>query len=179
MSLTVEIFFHMDAASGRDWAGDPEERPLTELGRRQADRIAEELGTQPVNAVFATPNVRCRQSVEPIAKRFGLEVQDVPRFADELDLRAQGANPLASAYLAGAAASDLDRIGTTLPNGRVVICSNGGDIVPGLMAYLAGRAKQSPIPKKLDSLRGGVYEVVFEGEKAMVSQREASPDFPV
>ena len=167
----------MDAV-GRDWPGAANERPLTELGGRQAQRIADELEQEPVHALYASSNVRCRQSLEPLAKKFGLKIVDAPNFADVLDLRGQGPNPMASAYLAGSASSELEKIRSATSEGRVVICSNGGDIVSSLMAFLAG-SSGAPMPeKRQESVRGAVYKAVFDGDRVTVSQREASPDFP-
>jgi probable phosphoglycerate mutase len=183
MTLSVEIFIHLDAV-GRDFKGPDDARPLTDLGSKQAERIAQELGGEPVTAVYASSNTRCRQSIEPLAKRYGLTIGDLPMFKDVHDLRGQGRdpngpgpNPVASAYLAGSAASELERIRKTVPEGRVVICANGGDIVPALMAYLAG-TRGSPVPGRLKSLRGGVYKAVFDGDQVTISEREASSDFP-
>jgi broad specificity phosphatase PhoE len=183
MTLSVEIFIHMDAV-GRDFTGPDDARPLTDLGRKQAERIAEELGGEPVVAVYASPNTRCRQSIEPLAKKHGLSIGDLPLFQDVHDLRGQGRdplgpgpNPVASAYLAGSAASELEKIRMAVPQGRVVICAVGGDIVPALMAFLAGM-RGSAVPGRLKSLRGGVYKAVFDGDQITVSEREASSNFP-
>lgn len=177
MSLTVEFFIHMDVPANKDWSGDPEERSLTDLGLRQAERMANEMALEPVNAVYASTNIRSRQSIEPLAKRFNLPIGDVPHFEDVHDLRGRGSEPLASAYLAGSAAADLEAIRRDVPEGRVVICSNGGDIVPGLIAYLAGNSG-SELVGKAKTLRGSVYKAVFEQDTVHVSLREASSDFP-
>ena len=44
MSLTLDIFIHMDAVGRQDWTGAPDDRPLTDLGRKQSERIADEPG---------------------------------------------------------------------------------------------------------------------------------------
>jgi broad specificity phosphatase PhoE len=48
--------------------------PLTEEGRRQAERIAERLAGEPVVAVYASTAVRAQQTAQPIAAAHGLEV---------------------------------------------------------------------------------------------------------
>src|SRR5439155_9550522 len=49
--LTVEVFIHLDVVGRNGWTGDQDERPLTEVGRKQAEKIAEELGSKPVDAI--------------------------------------------------------------------------------------------------------------------------------
>jgi hypothetical protein len=80
----------------------------------------------------------------------------------------------------------LQNIQASKPDGRYVICSNGGDIITSLLAFLAG-ANGLEIPPKLevslgggpaDLRRGNVYTVVLDGIKAELRQRIASPEFP-
>jgi probable phosphoglycerate mutase len=49
--------------------------PLTELGRCQADELADRLACEPVVAVYASVAVRARQTAAPVAARHGLEVR--------------------------------------------------------------------------------------------------------
>ncbi|HEU0073643.1 MAG TPA: histidine phosphatase family protein [Dehalococcoidia bacterium] len=47
---------------------------LTGLGREQAEALAEYLGETRVDAVYASPSNRARETAEPLARRKGLEV---------------------------------------------------------------------------------------------------------
>ena len=49
--------------------------PLTDLGRRQAEALAERLATQPIVAVYASTLERARETARPTAERHGLKVQ--------------------------------------------------------------------------------------------------------
>ncbi|GLZ43116.1 histidine phosphatase family protein [Actinokineospora sp. NBRC 105648] len=51
--------------------------PLTEMGRRQADALAERLAGEPVVGVYASVAVRAQETAEPVAKRHGLSVEVV------------------------------------------------------------------------------------------------------
>jgi broad specificity phosphatase PhoE len=48
---------------------------LGEEGRRQAERLAERLGGEPIAAVYSSPLERARTTAAPIAARLGLPVQ--------------------------------------------------------------------------------------------------------
>lgn len=60
-------------AEGR-WQGNAD-RPLTELGRQQAQELAERLASVPLEAVYSSDLRRARETAEPVAARQGLEVQ--------------------------------------------------------------------------------------------------------
>jgi phosphohistidine phosphatase SixA len=94
------------------WVDDDWHRPLDEKGRRQAEKLAEVLGTDDVRRVVSSPYIRCVQTVEPLAAALGLEV--------ELDDRlAEGG---------GSSAREL------LEEPGVVACSHG-DVIFELLGY--------------------------------------------
>jgi 8-oxo-dGTP diphosphatase len=184
VSLTLDIFIHMDAVGRQGWTGDPDERPLTELGKLQSARIAEELTASPVNGIFSSPALRCRASLEALSKKTGLPVQVMPGFRDTLGFKApagwenpnrQGPDPLGGAYSAGSAVAALNEIKRQIPDGRAVLCSYG-DIVPALLSFVAG-AHGLNMPPKYDA-RGVVYTLVVDGDEASLSGRDASAGFP-
>jgi broad specificity phosphatase PhoE len=49
--------------------------PLNELGRQQADELADALAVEPVAAVYASVAVRAQQTARPVAQRHGLTVE--------------------------------------------------------------------------------------------------------
>jgi broad specificity phosphatase PhoE len=59
-------------AAGR-WQGHAD-RPLTEVGRRQAAELAERLASVRLDAVYSSDLLRARETAEPVAERHGLEV---------------------------------------------------------------------------------------------------------
>jgi broad specificity phosphatase PhoE len=184
MSLTMGIFIHMDAVGRNEWTGDGDERPLTAVGQQQAERIAEELGASQVDAIYSSPALRCRASLEPLARKTGKPVQVLAGFRDTQGYKAPagwenpsrpGPDPLGGAYSAGSAFAALKQVQTSLPNGRAVLCSYG-DIVPAVLSFVAG-AGGGAIPPRLEG-RGCVYTVVLDGDKITLSGREAPAGFP-
>jgi len=181
--LTLDIFIHLDAVGRNDWQGEADERPLTDKGQAQAERIAEELGSEKVDGIFSSPAARCTQSLAPLAQKTGLPVQVVDGFRDTRGYKAPAgwenpdrpADPLGGALSAGSAFAALREIHAQIPDGRAVLCSYG-DIVPALLAFLSG-ANDETMPAK-DNSKGAVFTVTFDGEKATVKGRPPTPDFP-
>ena len=185
MPLTLEVFIHMDAINRNEWTGAGDARPLTELGKQQAERLAEEIAADgPVDALYSSPAVRCTESMEAFARRFGVPVTVEPRFKDTQGYKApagwergdgKGPDPLGGASSAGSAYAALQDIRKALPEGRAVLCSYG-DIVPALLAFLSG-AYGVEMPPRLDK-KGALYTVVLDGDKASITHRDASDGFP-
>jgi 8-oxo-dGTP diphosphatase len=186
MTQILEIFIHMDAVNRNEWTGPGDARPLTDLGKQQAERLAEEIAVGgPVNALYSSPAVRCTESMDAFAKRFGLPVTVEPRFKDTSGYKApagwergdgKGPDPLGGAQSAGSAYGALRELGDAMgDDGRAVLCSYG-DIVPALLAFLSGMYGFE-MPPRLDK-KGAVYTLVRDGSKVTVSYRDASEGFP-
>jgi len=181
--LTLDIFIHLDAVDRKQWQGAPDDRPLTATGARQAERIADELAREGVDALFSSPALRCRQSLQPLSSKLGMPIEVLPGFRDTLGYQAPpgwenpdrpGGDPLGGAYSAGSAFAALQDIETRVPDGRAVLCSYG-DIVPAFLAFLAG-AWQVDMPPR-NNKKGAVYTVVLNGANATIRSRDPLPDF--
>jgi broad specificity phosphatase PhoE len=88
--------------------------PLTEQGQRQAAELAEALGDDKVDAVYASTAIRAQQTAQPIAQRHSLEVQIVDGiqevFVGELEGNTDHESLRAFADVFGSwAQGDLDR----------------------------------------------------------------------
>ena len=137
MTITIDLVPHMDAGDRDAWAGDQDERPLVDLGRRQAQALAEALGGEAIAALCAGTALRCRQTLEPLAERLGLQVDVVPELGEKRAWRVpdgwQGALGQA-AFAAGTLSRAIDKLQALHPGGRVVACSHGHTI-PAYVAY--------------------------------------------
>jgi phosphohistidine phosphatase len=88
--VVTELLFlrHAQAADRESWDRPDDERPLTEKGRRQAERLGRLLsaaGFAP-DAVLTSPLVRARETSEIIADLLGVTVRTEPRLGEPLDL---------------------------------------------------------------------------------------------
>jgi 8-oxo-dGTP diphosphatase len=75
---------HASAGSRHDWEGDDRERPLDERGRAQAEGLVGRLQQHPIDAILTSPYRRCVETVEPLARARGLEVELRPELGEEL-----------------------------------------------------------------------------------------------
>jgi 8-oxo-dGTP diphosphatase len=66
---------HADAGDKGSWEGLDLLRPLSPSGRRQAEGLVVRLEDFPVERILSSPALRCRQTVEPLARDRFLEVE--------------------------------------------------------------------------------------------------------
>jgi len=71
---------HAWAGDRAEWEGDDRLRPLDERGRKQAKGLVEKLADFEIERILSSPYDRCVQTVEPLARARGLEIE----LADEL-----------------------------------------------------------------------------------------------
>jgi phosphohistidine phosphatase SixA len=67
---------HGSAGSRKRWTGDDRIRPLDKRGRGQALALAEVLVPFAPERILSSGFVRCRETVEPLAERLGLEIEE-------------------------------------------------------------------------------------------------------
>ncbi|MGH3022030.1 MAG: histidine phosphatase family protein [Gaiellaceae bacterium] len=65
----------------RRWQGHAD-RPLTDLGRRQAVELAERLAETPLDAVYSSDLLRARETAEAVATPRGLPVHALPELRE-------------------------------------------------------------------------------------------------
>lgn len=73
--------------------GEPADPPLSDTGRRQAERLARWLESESIDGVYASPMRRAVETAEPLAKTKGLELQLEPGIV-ELDAQSEIYVPL-------------------------------------------------------------------------------------
>ena len=89
-ALQLHLLRHADAGDQGAWRGDDAERPLSDKGYAQAERLALHLalvGFEP-DAVVSSPKVRARQTAEIVASALGRDVRLDDRLGGSLPLEA-------------------------------------------------------------------------------------------
>ena len=84
--MTLYLLRHARAGRRSAWPGDDDLRPLTKVGKRQATGVAALLRDAPVSAIVSSPSLRCRQSVEPLARHTHLPVVVATGLAEDAEL---------------------------------------------------------------------------------------------
>ena len=72
ISTTLLLVRHAHA----DWIPD-EMRSLSEMGLRQAEAVSTRLEREKPTALYSSPYRRARQTIEPLARRLGLAIEEM------------------------------------------------------------------------------------------------------
>ncbi len=88
--VELHLLRHADAGDPLAWSGPDAARPLSQKGRRQAERLADFLVTVDVRpeAILSSPKLRALETAEIVAARLGLAVLRDDRLAGGVDLAA-------------------------------------------------------------------------------------------
>jgi 8-oxo-dGTP diphosphatase len=139
----IYLVRHAKAGERRVWDGDDEARPLSKLGWKQSEAIAQRLAAKGATSLHSSPYVRCMQTLEPLAKRLGVDVEAEPRlfegtaFEPVLDL--------------------LGEVGT-----GAVLCSHG-DIIPDVIQALVRRGME--VQTTPDWRKGSIWVLKRKGDR--------------
>jgi 8-oxo-dGTP diphosphatase len=117
--VTTQVYLvrHAKAGSRSRWEGSDRVRPLTDKGRRQADAIAARLVDAGVERILTSPYTRCWETVQPLASKLGLLVEESPGLEE-------------GQWLTTSLAVFEDACATT-----AVLCSHG-DVIGDLLMHL-------------------------------------------
>ncbi len=73
--MKVFLVRHAKAGDREKWTQPDHLRPLTKPGRRQAEALARALEDEGIGEIFTSYYVRCAETVEPLGRALGLDVQ--------------------------------------------------------------------------------------------------------
>jgi len=112
--VIVYVVRHAKAGSRSAWSGPDDHRPLSKPGRRQAAALADVLPLANEARVASSPSLRCVETVEPLARQLGVEVERSPGLAEGMGFRAALELALELAEVGGVLCSHGDVIGDLL-----------------------------------------------------------------
>ncbi len=166
--LVIDLVRHMKAKNRLKWGENDNDRPLTKLGRRQAEMHAGVMADgDPIVALYCSPALRCRETMKPLEKRLGLELHVQPLLAEAR---------LLSSLPIGAENPLLAMLRESHPDGgRIVACSHG-DTIPAFLDSLNIEPEWS-LPGVLKGF-GGWYRVRITGDTMRIERVEVPEGFP-
>jgi 8-oxo-dGTP diphosphatase len=127
---TVVLVRHAHAGSRASWEGPDDERPLDDIGRRDAANAAPLLALFAPQRIISAPALRCRDTVAPAAELIGLPLEVDGRFAENGD--------------PDEAMHALRAIADSAP--AAVVCSQGGLMRP-LLGKIRSASGEPSTPK--------------------------------
>jgi 8-oxo-(d)GTP phosphatase len=77
------VIRHASAGDSAAWEGDDRLRPLDARGLAQTSRLVELLEGNAISLILSSPALRCLQTVEPLARSRGLEIDVREELAEE------------------------------------------------------------------------------------------------
>ncbi|WP_457254839.1 NUDIX hydrolase [Pedococcus sp. P5_B7] len=148
----VALVRHAHAVGRGSWPEDDQQRPLDDLGRGRAARIAPLLAAYGVRRLVSSPSLRCTDTLRPYAAQLGASL----RTKDGLSEEGYAAEPAR----AGRHLGRLVERGT--PS---ALCSHGPVLPELLMALLALVDPEEPeADLAADSLRAAARDRMAKGE---------------
>ncbi|MEU4422652.1 NUDIX hydrolase [Actinoplanes sp. NPDC024001] len=157
VTAVVALVRHAHAGERKKWAGRDQLRPIDPTGQRQAGRIAEALTTFAPRRLVAAPPLRCKQTLEPLAKA----LDDMPIVLDSAF-----AEPSEAADLPGRLTVAQSRLAELRLDGRTVVCSQG-KVIPPLLALLHGDEDPEPFKTR----KGDGWLLTWSGERLLDASR--------
>lgn len=146
--MTLYLIRHADAGKRDPYSLDDRLRGLSGDGLRQAWRIADRLGDRGVTRVLSSPYPRCVQTVEPLARRVGAEVETNVALAE-------GADPRLTLALMTA------MVGT-----EAALCSHG-DVIPDVLRLL--EMSGTTINGERGNAKGSVWTITTDGSDLLAA----------
>jgi 2,3-bisphosphoglycerate-dependent phosphoglycerate mutase len=152
--LTVLLIRHAESVTPGTSGFDEYTRPLTPKGIRDAHRLSETHTSTRIDAVYSSPYIRARQTIEPIARARGLAIETIDdlrertlSLADLPDWQAhlkRSWEDFDYAVAGGESSHDaqarilrvLDTIASRHSTGTVILASHGNLIALALHAFM-------------------------------------------
>ena len=142
-SAAIYLVRHAKAGERLVWDGDDVLRPLSKAGWKQSEAVARRLSRLGVSSLYASPYVRCMQTLEPLGQRVGLNVNAEQRLFED-----EPFEPV------------LDLLNEV--DDGAVLCSHG-DIIPAVIKALVRRGMHVETPAEWG--KGSVWVLKRQGDR--------------
>ena len=146
---------HAEAGRRQGWEGDDRMRPLTAEGRRQAEALVGLLSAVPLTEIRSSPYLRCRQTVEPLARARSLPVLDDETLAE------------------GGSLDPLLELVARAPDGASAACTHG-DVLEDLVRHLI--ATGTVAEKDAGGAKGGTWVLELDRSGVTVARYLPPPE---
>lgn len=153
--MRIVVVRHGQAEPKKGWNGPDELRPLTSRGRRQAKELGRLIDSRP-DRILSSPAVRCRETVEPLARDFSLEIE----FTESLSIEA-GRDAMALGQ----------KLAASEPAGSVIVLCSHREVMVKMLPQLA-RAHGRKLGHRPPGAKGGAWILRFDqGQLVRVDYR--------
>lgn len=144
---------HAKAGRRAEWVGDDRERPLSKTGWKQAEAVAARLAGEQITGLFASPYLRCVQTLEPLAKRLRTKVVPDERLAE--------------------GATFEDSLALLMESGPGAVLSSHGDVIPDLIGAVVRRG--ADLRTKPDWRKAAIWVLTVDGDQIVRARVEPPP----
>lgn len=152
--MTAYVVRHAKAGDRSDWQGDDRLRPLSKPGLRQAEALVDLLKDAAIQTVLSSPYLRCMQTVEFLARRFGLQVAQEANLAE------------------GAGGGSLIQLIRRSGSRNVVLCTHG-DVIEEFLGHLIRDGLVLRAHARSD--KGSTWVLAEEGGQILSARYIAAP----
>jgi broad specificity phosphatase PhoE len=114
--VSVYLVRHARAGARGRWKGDDTLRPLSKVGKGQANGIAKLLASEPIDLIISSPYTRCVSTVEPAGEKLGIAIETSDALAE------------------GARLSQALRLFEKVQDREAVLCTHG-DVMQDLLDH--------------------------------------------
>ena len=156
-AVTLLLVRHAHAGRRSDWDGPDDERPLSPRGLAQVEALNTFLPLFDPTRVHSVPNVRCLDTVRPLASALGCPVTPETVLGE-------------SGYESSPDGAVRRLLAIASAGGTAVVCSQGG-VIPGLLSALGVESAVDDIPSR----KGSVWVLGLDGDKLVNAHYVATP----
>jgi phosphohistidine phosphatase SixA len=147
--VRIVLARHGHAEPKQTWSGQDADRPLLARGRRQAELLARNLAKLRPTRIISSPALRCLQTVQPLGRRTGLDVEVLSWLApDAGETAREGVLALAR----------------NEPSSACVVLCTHREVLVDVLPYLA-EMFEVKLGHRLPGAKGGTWVLEFRKKK--------------